>query len=317
MKKYLVILTGILFLFACNNNADVSDDDIKTSNNNALLAKKVEVMDRIVLKNEDNPDWVISFNDKAFFETVFGKVFSGEFTDCYNTPRNSSDTSRYTIEELKQRMMSTSYFNKETKQKETVYIETEAALAQLKEILFKEEWNYNVTENIFEKKINAWIPIRVYHRQDDIEKKDTRYKMIVVFKNDNIEIPKKMIAEDYTYIFDFYHEYNLERVGLDKKGFFKHIINNIEIGKIKTYDPIYLVDKSKREFTIDELKNYAGITLDPEEFANEVYKMIFIEDWYFDEKTFNISKKVKGLGFISSDYKNGLEERILFFIFFE
>jgi len=309
MKKYLIILTGILFVFACNN--DKVNDDKEILNNNALLAQKVEVMNRIELFNEDNPEWVSSFDSKTFFKNVFNKVFSGEFSDCYKKSHDLSDTLKYTIEEIKQRMITNYHSNNDT-----VADEPKPDFSELKEIIFKEEWVFNKEKLIFEINVNAWIPIRVYYRFDDIKKEDTRYKMITVFKNTKESEQKKIIAENYIYVFNFYDEY-MERTGIDKKGFFKFILKNIETGKIKAYDPIYLVDKSKREFTGEQLKNYAGISLDPEEFSDEVDKMIFVEDWYFDEKTFNISKKVKGIGFIADRYNDGWEEKILFFIFFD
>ena len=317
MRNYLIILTGILLIFACNNNnIDIAEEDVNISDDNALLANKVEVDERIRFENVNNPNWVKSFDNIEFVETVFLKIFSGEFKHV-NIWEQDDSVVNYIRERMGERIDTLIIFNNNTKQNDTSINKKEIDLSEIKEIYFEEEWFFNKVNLSFNKDVSVWTPIRVYHRADDIKKKDTRYKKIFQIKKDGNSKFLNKVAENYTYIFEFYTEYE-NRTGLDKKGFFKFILQNIESGKIKTYDPIYLVDKSKREFTTEQLKNYAGISLDSEEFNDEVNKMIFIEDWFFDEKTFNISKKVKGIGFIADRKVNGeWQDKILFFIFFD
>ena len=306
MKKLLFIFVPFLFLFACNNENQSEINEI--SEDNALLAKDVKIIDRITLKNDDNPDWVLSFDNEVFFKNIFEKIFSGEFTDCYKHIRKLSDTSKYSAEDVKERMVSI-YHNETDKE------DAQPDLSELKEILFREEWNFDSEKLVFEKKIMGWSPIRVYIASNDTE--DTRFKMVMCIHNDKEFEKVNKIAEDYEYIYDFNDKY-LEKTGLDKDGFYNFLLQNIKDGKIKTYDPIYLVDKSKREFTLEQLKNFAGISLDPDDFAEEVNQIIFVEDWYFDDKTFNIAKEVKGLGFIAERYNNNeRDDKILFFIFFD
>jgi len=312
MKNYLIIIIGILFISSCNINNE--DNSKRVINRNALLAKKAQVDSRIAFKNYDNPEWVKSFDNDKFVLDIFTKILSGDFSEFTKKEKNG-----YTIKEVKERMGEmpfTLMYNEKTKQLDTIFSKKEVDLSEIHEIYFEEEWVFNEDNLNFDKKIDTWTPIRVYHRVNDFKKEDTRYKKIFQIKNDNNSDFKDKIAKDYIYTFNFSQEYQ-NRTGLDKTEFFKFILQKIKEGKIKTYDPIYLVDKSKREFNIVELKNYAGISLDYIEFADEVDKLIFIEDWYFDEKTFSISKKVKGLGFIADRYNDEWEEKILFFIFFE
>ena len=317
MRKYLIILMGVLFLFACNN--DNVKEELKTSNDNALLAQKVNVDVRIGFENKDNPDWVKGFDNKVFVETVFEDIFSGKFKELYMR-KGEKVTEEYVRERMGERTDTIINYADNPINNDTVFNKIETDFSEIKEIYFNEEWDFDKNNFIFNKKICTWLPIRVFHRPDDTEKKDTRYKLIFEIRENDKSNFSKQIAKDYISIFKYYEtSYYANRTGLDKKEFFKFLLQSIETGKIKTFDPIYLVDKSKREFTVDQLKNYAGISLDSEEFANEVDKMIFVEDWYFDENTFNISKKVKGLGFIA-DRRNEnreWEEKILFFIFFE
>ncbi len=313
MRKYLIIIIGILFVFSCDK--DNTEKEVVYANDNALLADKVQVDNRIAFENEDNPDWIKGFDNEKFVETVFSKIFSGELAGFSNMENNG-----YTIEEVKDRMGEkpfTLVFNEETNQTDTVFTKKEIELSEIKELYFEEEWFFDKDKLSFEKTINLWTFIRVYYRDTDFKKEDTRYKKIFqIKKNDKSKFVNK-IAEDYTYIFKFFQDYQNKTAGLDKNNFFRFLLQSIEEGKIKSYDPIYLVDKSKREFTVDELKNYAGISLDYDEFSDEVNKIIFVEDWFFDEETFSIAKKVKGIGFIADRYNDAWEEKILFFIFFE
>lgn len=308
-----------MFLFSCNlRDKDSKDDVTKMTDNNVLLAEKVEVKDLIEIENKDNPEWLSGFNRSTFFENIFSKVFSGEFTKCYYN-FSESDTGRFSIVGIKERMGATDVINKESNTKDTIANELYPNLSQLKYIYFFEEWHFDKETLIFSKFVNAWSPVRVYFKDGHYKKEDARKRLIFIVKKDSLSDPRREIAKDFTYVFEFDRSELSSvffRKGLDKFGFLKFILDNLQSGKLKAYDPIYLVDKSKREFTTEQLKNYAGINFNYEEFNDEVIKLIFIEDWYFDDKTFNFAKKVKGIGFIAKRYQNGeREEKILFFIF--
>ncbi len=318
MKKQLLIILGILAMYSCNNkNNENQTKDSIISSNNALLATKVEIDCRIPFDNENNPNWVKGLNREKFVNNIFSKILSGKFTEIYKRDE------KYTISNVEDRMGvkfdTTITFNKKTNKNDTSINKTEINLSEIKEILFNEEWKFDKKEFGFEKKINSWSFIRKFYRQNDIKQENPRYLITFQIKRNEDTKPELKIASDFTYIFEFRDEY-LDRVGLDKKGLLNYLIPNIESGKIKVFDPIYLVDKSKRVFTPQQFKNYTEIDFADKDVSKEINKMIYIEDWYLDEKTFNISKKVKALGFVENKYDDKTGEwtdKILFFIFFE
>lgn len=319
MKKLISILILLIFCLACNNETtDIKS--IKPENMNALLSEKVKIQDRIPFKNKDNPDWVEGLNHIEFVEDFFQKTFSGEFTNTHTT-YIESDNVLYGINTIKQRMgievTGDSILDSEIESLDSLY-EKGLDLNEITEIITWEEWEFDKASLSFSKKINSWAFVRMYFKETDVYKENARYVMPFIVKNEETAVFNKKFAENIIYVFNLdCHEY-LDRVGFGEEEFFKFLLENIESGKIKTYDPIYLIDKSKREFTVDELKSFAGIEFDHIELASEVYKFIFIEDWYYDEKTFSVKKKVKGLGVVADRLVNDeWQDKILFFLFFD
>jgi hypothetical protein len=319
MKKLISILILLIFCLACNNETN-DIKSIKPENMNALLSEKVKMQDRIPFKNKDNPDWVAGLNHIEFVEDFFQKTFSGEFTNTHST-YIESDNVLYGINNIKQRMgievTGDSILDSEIESLDSLY-EKGLDLSEITEIITWEEWEFDKKSLLFSKKIKAWAFVREYYRADDTLHENARYRLPFIVKNDETAVINKKLAENIISVFNLdYHEY-LDRIGFGEEEFFKFLLENIEAGKLKTYDPIYLIDRSKREFTTEELKNFAGIEFDYVDLASEVYKFIFIEDWYYDEKTFCIEKKVKGLGLVADRLINDeWQDKILFFLFFD
>jgi hypothetical protein len=319
MKKISYLIIAVLFIFvSCENKTDDHEGE-RELNNNALLAKRVMMQDRIAFHNEDNPEWTSGFKHKDFIYDILEDIHKGRFTDIYSS-EDTSDHLKYTSKEVMQRMGL--YHNKDSvtyDQKipmDTLY-KKGLKPEELVEIIFLENWAFNKDDLRFTKQVNSWSFVRKYYRDDDTLKKEARYRKTFVVRNDETSDPTIKLADQLIYAFYSEHEF-LKRVGFDKLEFFRFLIEQIKAGKIKTYDPIWLVDGSKREFTPEALSNYAGIELDAYDLDWEVYKFLFVEDWYYDMNTYNIHKEVKGLGFVAGPYNDGeWTDKILFFIFFD
>ncbi len=306
MKKLSLAFAVVsVFFLSCNNKS-------AETSSNALLAKDVSVVDWIEFQNTDTPEWLAGFKWEEFRTFVFKEIMEGRRQAFMR-----DDT--LSVQDMKERlgMRIDTFFldaenkNYETKVKEIDYSEIDA-------LYFKEKWLFDSKTFNFEKKIESWSPVRTYFRDDDTLKTEARFILPCMFEQDLNAKAEKIIASDITHIFELKSDKQLDRTGFDKTIFFEFILENIKSGKLKTYDPIYLVDKSKREFSVQQLKTFAGTELDIETFSQEVKKFIFVEDWYFNEKTFEMSKKVKAMAFVADrSGEEGWESKIMFCLMFE
>ena len=316
MKNYFLIMCLVSLFGACNEPQH-TENKIETQPTNALLAQKVKVADNVDLINTDNPEWVKNINNEELGSFIISTVLDKNFKLTENRRLN------FTNEEIKMRM-GVAYdtifkLNKKTNKFDTVVSKTKIKYSEIERIYFKEEWDFNKSTLKLEKQVKMWGPVRVFYRKDDINKKDQRQSIVYRIDNSKDTICGTILVKDFIYTFEFKSEY-LERTGLDKHAFLTFLIQQIKEGKQKAYDPIWLVDKSKRKFTFDDIKEYSGMNFENPnyDFSRYIKKIIFIEDWYFNKKTFNFFKKVKGIGLVANLYgENGREDKILFFTFFE
>jgi len=314
MKNLLIVIIFVMSFISCTNEVEYESSE-NYLNHNALLSDVVEINPHFEVQNELNPDWTSNFNDTLFFKMVFGKLSTGEFTDMYLVDKGKPE--KYLFDEVVERMTSGNMINQESYKSDSIQNKPVPNLSEIKEFVFTENWNFDERSLRFEKDVIGWSPVRVYYREDHYDKEDARHKMICWFRNTKDANTDSLIAKDYIYTVEFLHEF-LTRKGLDKEKFLNFILEKVQSGDMKSYDPIWLVDKSKREFTVKELQNYAGISFDPDEFIDEVYKLLFVEDWYFDNETFSIKKEVNALAFVANrKIADEWQDKILFFIFFD
>jgi hypothetical protein len=292
MRKIIFLLAIFqLLAFSCQK---VGLDKNK-STENILLAKEVTITTPVLIDNQNNPQLTASFNKKPFFDTLFSRALRGEI-QVYGSEGDFDDIQLHKIEPLDQIIRKT---------KPTT---DEGIVKTQSEILFYEKWNFDVNHLKMIKEVLSWSPINNW--QENGEDK----RQWVFHVNPKAQIKGKKIAESI-----FYEEplvstpFLTTIVGFDYKAFLKFIKEAILSGEITAYDPIYLVDKSKRKFTIDELNKYINQDIkDPRSRINAI-SLLFEEDWYFDENTLCITKDVKSIGFVQESWDPKI--KILFFIF--
>jgi len=111
----------------------------------------------------------------------------------------------------------------------------------------------------------------------------------------------KLIAKNIFYELPWDQQYPNIYNGFDQEKFIIELYDGIKSGEMETYDPIYLVDKSKRKFSLEQLKEYLGRELKSDltyPYYPTLSSILFEEDWYFDENSLGITKIVKSIAFV-------------------
>jgi hypothetical protein len=296
MRKSLFMLTLLLFSFS--NCAQKSQEKIDKKEN-VLLAKDVIITSSVDIENQKNPEWTAGLKKEILFKKTFDKILKFEVPVYGASPVEFGDVENktpYPIEKMNEKMN---------------WVDNKQNYCELKELRFYEKWDFN--DNFeFTKKALGWCPIRLF----DSQGKNAKKLMFYVYPENGIK--GSLIASNIIYEFPWNIEYPNINVGFDELGFLSFIINGIKSGKIDTYDPIYLVDKSKRKFTQEELEKYIGGDLNPGLINLYLSSILFEEDWYLDENTLSIQKDVKSIAFVQELYDtktDSFKKKILFFIF--
>ncbi len=296
MNKIIIVVT--LLLFSCYSH----DNENKPINDNMLLAQEVKATCVAIVDNQDNPDWTKGFSMEDFFKTVFNKVLSREIP-VYG---------KVHLGDLK---------NKELITTEDIIksINGEAGkidFNEFKHIKFYEKWEFNKENLQFYKEVIGWTPIRVRYEDGEVV---YRRRIFNAYPENPGE--GKLFAKSIFYELPLNQGYPNMYTGFDQDYFMIELYDGIKSGEIQTYDPIYLVDKSKRKFTPKQLKEYMGRELISDltyPYYPRLWSILFEEDWYFDENSLGIRKVVKSIAFVwlKPDTKwGGYTRKMMFFIF--
>lgn len=193
----------------------------------------------------------------------------------------------------------------------------------IKNLFFSEAWYYNDNQFIMTKEVEGYGVVQNFYRESDVNKEKPlqRVSFYLDFDNKNQKIladevkDPELIAENIRYECDP-NENEAWSKNFDKNHFTTLIINKILNGDVKAYDfydsTAYSIDKVK------ELIQY----YDGSFYADAIEGYIFIEDWYLDETTYKIIKKVKGIApilvFYRPDDENMTDpqKQILFTVWF-
>jgi hypothetical protein len=295
---FLVIILQLLII-GCNQSKEQDSD----KNDNVLLAKEVIIAHDVDIVNQKNPEWVQSLNRDSLFKIIFEKIFSRKVSiygpsSFFGDIKNKSP---YSFEDIGDRMN---------------WKDNNQDYSELKQLLFYEKWNFDSGKLQFSKDVKGWCPIRIYTRKNGSQ--DALLRKMIFFIYPEAKIRGKRIATSMFYEFPWNRDYPLFDKGFDKVAFLTFIIEGIKSGKIIAYDPIYLVDKSKRKFTSQELVKYIGGELNPGLINIHLNSILFEENWYFGENTLSIQKDVKSFAFVQEKYdpvSGESSKKILFFIF--
>jgi len=299
MKKIIVIiLVSLLLIYSCG-----SDEQKINKQDNVLLAKEVTVTSLVSIDNYENSEWTANLKREELFKKTFEKAITKKITVYGGSSVDFGDMENkkpYPLEDLNEKMN----WNKDNQN-----------YAELKEILFYERWYFDKEHLKFTKEILGWSPIRIWKKDGEDDSQLRRTKMFYIYPLKNKEV--KQIGENIKYEIQLQSEYPAIFAGFDQRGFLKFIFEGIKSGQITAYDPIYIVDKSKRKFTSSELAEYIGQELDAGLINVNMSSILFEEDWYFDENTLAIQKDVKSFAFVqyTSGWETSIQKKFMFFIF--
>jgi len=300
MRKIIVLIfISHLFLYSCKNDAQKLNNQ-----DNVLLAKDVSVTSPVIIDNENNPDWTNSLNRDAFLNRAFKNALTKVVPVYKIGPLNFENVENLELtpsDYIQQHMGYTDDWKGK-----------EMPTNEIKEIVFYEKWFFDKEKLKLSKDVIGWCPVRLWKGNGKEGKK------LIFYAYPKVKVKGIKIAENIKYEVPWTFEYPTTNVGFDKSNFLTYIIDGIKSGKFIAYDPIYLVDKSKRKFSVEDLTKYIGQNLNPGLIDFYLKSILFEEDWYFDEKTLSIQKDVKSIAFVQyqEPKKPGdSDTKILFFIF--
>ena len=270
-------------------------------NSNQLLADEVKAQYFMSIEDTTiSSEWVKDFNKKYLYDNTFQQIFTKNFK-VYNPDGT--------------------YFSKLDgtmgKQEILKYLNWDSIsdnYDELNEIVFFEKWYVDSNFSKFSKVVLGWSPVRDFYRPG---KKDRimRRKIVNIFPTKNkkgVLLGKNIFYEceikDYCQ-YPFY-------IGFDKDKFIESVFDKIKKNKITAYDPIYLIDQTKKPINVEDILYYPKDKSKIKKFYDSICALIFNENWYFDKETLSIYKEVVSIGFVQWD-KEKQKENILFFINFK
>lgn len=295
MKNKILIYSLFILISSCNSQDSPKADNI-------LLGDEVRItyVEELV-KTQRPGEWLYGLDRDKLIKLIYKQVLEN------NQPIYTSDNFFFTEERMAKEEVI------ESMEKFDTPWETD----QIQQILFNETWDASSDLESFTKRVDDWCPVRVFHPNPNT---DEIYKRIEFSAKPNANTRGELVAESV------FLEFELAQLGsffpmtsgLDADKFISKVLGSIQSGKKAAYDPIYLVDKTLKTFSVEELTEFVEMDLNSVLFRKQIETIIFEENWYFDGESMNIAKEVLSLGFVRKYYEGGENKsKILFFLKFE
>ena len=248
---------------------------VTEENKNALIGDKAKIWYVAGLDNPNIPsEWLQGLDLNKLMVTTFTPVLKGEI-DVYNP------NLEYFVNELN--------------------------YDELKELFFHETWYATPNLKSFDKEVEFWCPVRVWNRNGQTLKRKCFY-VRPASKHRGIMIGKSVFTE---FSFKLPNGFPIW-YGFDPQKYINSVLDNIQNNKLKAYDPVYIVDKSLKTLSPEELEKYIGESLNSEDLRNNIGSFIFEEDWFIDPQTLDFQKEVKSIGFVKKYWDKNWP--VLFFV---
>jgi len=337
MKKIILALL-VTSLFSCNQEKEIKKIDTNTkSNSNILLYSKATVKQEVNLYPEMNKEWVAGLAKSEIIKKIRKAAKSGKTVYDFNG-KDKMNAEEVTASIFY--IVDTVFVEQENGELATKIIKTEFPEEQFKALFFVENWNVDEDMTSFNKDMIKYTLIRevIDHnaKENGLTNNDTmRYITITVVNNhDNEDFTP--LAKDIKSEFYFKQDEASFVKGFNEENFTKTFLNLVLSGKKKAYS----FDDTNTVLSVNEIKQSIGATLDTMIVENEdasidtvimqneadpesIIGIIFIEDWFYNEKTMVIEKIVKAIApiwyniIITSDGKSYETKQIPFIIKFK
>jgi hypothetical protein len=275
---------------ACN-----SQDSGKSTN--VLTGNETNIWYVAGLDNSTTPaEWISDLDLNKLYEIAFKPILSGEF-EVHSPNQHYFTANQVSLEKIHDNL---GWENNSKK------------FDDLKELFFHEKWSLSNNLKSFEKDIVYWCPVRVWKPR---ENSDDVYKRKCFYVKPKSDKKGTLVGKSVFTEFDFSNPTSYPYwYGFDPHKFTNLILDNIQKGDLKVYDPVYIVDKSTRELDAENLEKLIGESLNADNLRKNIWSFIFEENWYIDQASLNIYKDVKSIGFVKKYWENGEQKsKILFF----
>jgi len=337
MKKIILALL-VVSLFSCNQEKEVKKTETNNpSNSNVLLYNKAVVKQEVNLFPDMNQEWVESLTNSGIISKIREGAKSGKTVYDYNSNEKLSmieviGSILYIVDTVVIEQMNGDI--------ETKIIKTEYPEDQFKALFFEENWSVDEDMTSFNKDLVKYTLIReVIDPQAKLEgltTKDTMRYITISIVNNHDDENFKPLAQNIKSEFYFKQDIPSFVKGFNEENLTKALLNSVLSGKKKAYS----FDDLNTVLTVDEIKQSIGATTDTMIVENEdasmdtvivqneadpesIIGLIFIEDWFYNENTMVIEKKVTAMApiwfnvIITSDGQSYETKQIPFLIKFD
>lgn len=285
----LGILTFPSLFFSCNNTVVIDKQDVNLELKNDLLPEKVIVYNEVNFKHQPMEAWTEGV-DSVYLESLNQQVLD-------------SDVKYYSSNVLYDPI------TRLDMSKQDVLANMDVASAYgVSALYFVESWRFNKALYQLDKTIESWSPVFVYDKIMDGQAQTVKKLLYDVWGTSKVN-PKqeRLMAENMTYEVNFVSEHETSEF-LNLEKLVNLIVMPVVEGQKKAYDfydhteiPLdeLLAILGHRVDSVEEYdsrdKTYNWHIIESEINLNTIAAFIFVEDWYIDEATFTIRKKVKSI----------------------
>lgn len=303
IKNSIVYVLIAISMQACTQSSPIVD------NNNALLADGVKVQYLQSIIDDKNPEWMNGISPEGVYDLIIEPIMKLEKDVNYtDVPLGMKSSANKTRKDIRNEILQNC-------------VGGECPKKEFHKLYFLEDWDFDSKEFQMNKNVIAYMPVRHFFRNGGEEVHQALFQILQENENKPYDKLTKLGSNlKYEYIFDS-KEYTDEVIGLDKIKFINYVFDGIIDKTIKPYEPTFIVDNSKTEFpSIKDLEVKCGESLESKTLRSKVSSIIFVEDWFVDKETLYITKKVKGMGFVKTEYNwktKQTSKDILFFLFFD
>lgn len=292
---YIVII-ALLGLFSCKNSE--TENKSTQEHVNHLIPNKVSIMyEQSMIVPEEY--WFFKGIDfQKFVSDLQSKTVSGKLSAFF--PLSSIPLTKQDIQD---RFANAENFK----------------INEIKYVVFEEDWDLDTSTFLMKKKVNGYSLIREFIRSTRFETEEVTKSIIARYdftKNPEKDFKKlQLLSKDVAYEVLLKNEANPEWLeNIQVKHAINILLSKALSGTAQAYS--FMIRDSLTPLTVSDLKIRLGeetqsyinvdettgeedtVSIDKKIEPNEITGVVFIEDWYIDNKTMQIYKDVKGIGLV-------------------